>query len=68
MSHPMLKHQTTSKVLELLHMDLMGPMQVESLGGKRYALVVVDDYSRYTWVNFIRVKSDAFDVFKELCI
>ena len=53
--------------LELLHMDLMGPMQVESLGGKRYAFVVVDDYSRYTWVNFIREKSDAFDVFKELC-
>ncbi|KAK2419944.1 putative mitochondrial protein [Trifolium repens] len=68
MSHPMLEHQTTSKVLELLHMDLMGPMQVESLGGKRYVLVVVDDFSRYTWVNFIREKSDAFDVFKELCI
>ncbi|KAK2371769.1 gag-protease polyprotein [Trifolium repens] len=67
MSHPMLEHQTTSKVLEVLHMDLMGPMQVESLGGKRYAFVVVDDYSRYTWVNFIREKSHAFDVFKELC-
>ncbi|KAK2389118.1 secreted RxLR effector protein [Trifolium repens] len=46
----------------------MGPIQVESLEGKRYVLVVVDDYSRYTWVNFIREKSDAFDVFKELCI
>ncbi|KAK2389918.1 putative mitochondrial protein [Trifolium repens] len=68
MSHPMLEHQTTSKILELLHMDLMGPIQVESLEGKRYVLVVVDDYSRYTWVNFIREKSDAFDVFKELCI
>ncbi|WJX28775.1 hypothetical protein P8452_17454 [Trifolium repens] len=68
MSHPMLEHQTTSKVLELLHMDLMGPMQVESLGGKRYAFVVVDDYSRYTWINFNREKSDTFDVFKELCI
>jgi hypothetical protein len=67
MSHPMLEHQTTSKVLELLHMDLMGPMQVESLGGKRYAFVVVDDYSRYTWVNFVREKSDTFSVFKELC-
>ncbi|KAK2369168.1 putative mitochondrial protein [Trifolium repens] len=64
----MLEHQTTSKILELLHMDLMGPIQVESLEGKRYALVVVDDYSRYTWVNFIGEKSDAFDVFKELCI
>jgi transposase InsO family protein len=48
-------------------MDLMGPMQVESLNGKRYVLVCVDDYSRYTWVIFIREKSDAFDVFKELC-
>lgn len=38
MSHPWLQHQTTTKVLELLHMDLMGPMQVESLGGRRYAL------------------------------
>ncbi|KAK2455973.1 cysteine-rich RECEPTOR kinase [Trifolium repens] len=66
MSHPMLEHQVTSRTLELLHMDLMGPMQVESLGGKRYAFVVVDDFSRYTWVNFIRDKSDTFDIFKTL--
>ena len=67
MSHPRLKYQATSKVLEFLHMDLMGPMQVESIGGKRYVFVVVDDFSRFTWVNFIREKSDTFDVFKELC-
>jgi len=67
MSHPRLEHQATSKVLELLHMDLMVPMQVESTGGKRYVLVVVDDFSRFTWVNFIREKSNTFDVFKELC-
>jgi transposase InsO family protein len=67
MSHPRLEHQATSKVLELLHMDLIGPMQVESIGGKMYVLVVVDDFSRFTWVNFIREKSDTFDVFKELC-
>ena len=48
-------------------MDLMGPMQVESLGGKKYAYVVVDDYSRFTWVNFVRNKSEVFEVFKELC-
>jgi transposase InsO family protein len=48
-------------------MDLMGPMQVESIGRKSYVLVVVDDFSRFTWVNFIREKSDTFDVFKELC-
>lgn len=39
-----------------------------SIGGKRYVLVVVDDFSRFTWVNFIREKSDTFESFKELCI
>jgi len=67
MSHPRLEHQVTSKVLELLHIDLMGPMQVESIGGKRYVLVIIGDYLRFTWVNFIREKSDTFDVFKDLC-
>jgi transposase InsO family protein len=67
MSHPRLEHQVTSKVLELLHMDLMGPMQVESIGGKRYFFVVIDNFSRFTCVNFIRQKSDTFQVFKDLC-
>nr|GFA54753.1 retrovirus-related Pol polyprotein from transposon TNT 1-94 [Tanacetum cinerariifolium] len=39
----------SNKPLYLLHMDLCGPMRIESLNGKRYVLVVVDDYSRYTW-------------------
>ena len=47
MSYPKLQHLTTSKPLELLHMDLMGSMQVESIGGKRYSYVV-DDFSRFT--------------------
>ncbi|CAJ2652309.1 unnamed protein product [Trifolium pratense] len=67
-SHQKLQHLSTSRVLELLHMDLMGHMQVESLGGKKYAFVVVDDFSRYTWVNFIREKSETFDEFKDLCL
>ncbi|MCI02898.1 copia protein [Trifolium medium] len=67
-SHQKLQHLTTSRVLELLHMDLMGPMQVESLGGKKYAFVVVDDFSRFTWINFIREKSETFDEFKDLCL
>ena len=49
-------------------MDLMGPMQVESLGGKKYAFVCVDDFSRNTWISFIREKSDTFDVFRDLCL
>ena len=68
MSHKKLQHLTTTIVLELLHVDLMGPMQVESLGGKRYAFVCVDDYSRFTWISFIRENSDTFDVFKDLCL
>jgi hypothetical protein len=63
MSHQKLIHDTTSKVFELLHMDLMGPMQVESLGGKKYA--VVDDFSRYTWT---KKKSDVVEIFKDFCL
>ena len=53
-SHSSLQQTTTSRVLELLYIDLMGPMQVESIGGKRYVFVCVDDFSRFTWVDFIK--------------
>ncbi|GJU95496.1 retrovirus-related pol polyprotein from transposon TNT 1-94 [Tanacetum coccineum] len=43
-------------------MDLCGPMHVESINGKKYILVTVDDYSRFTWVNFFRSKDEAPDV------
>ena len=42
-------------------MDLMGPTRIESLGGKRYIMVVVDDFTRYTWVFLLRSKSDALE-------
>ena len=48
--HPNIQTSTTSRPLELLHLDLMGPTRIESLGGKRYIMVVVDDFNRYTWV------------------
>jgi hypothetical protein len=67
MPHKKVQHLTTTKTLELLHMDLMGPMQVESLGRKKYVFVCVEDYSRYTRVKFINEKSNTFDVFKEPC-
>ncbi|KAI4387368.1 hypothetical protein MLD38_005206 [Melastoma candidum] len=51
---------STSKPLELLHMDLFGPTKTQSLGLRRYAMVVVDDYSRYSRVRFLAHKSDAF--------
>jgi hypothetical protein len=56
----------TSKNLELLHMDLMGPTRTASLGGKIYILVIVDDFSRYSWTIPLREKSDAFDVAQHL--
>nr|GEZ81693.1 hypothetical protein [Tanacetum cinerariifolium] len=49
----------SNKPLYLLHMDLCGPMPVESINGKRYVLVVVYDYSRYTWVFFLHSKDEA---------
>nr|GFB24793.1 hypothetical protein [Tanacetum cinerariifolium] len=44
--------------LNLLHMDLCGPMRVASINGKKYILVIVDDYSRYTWTLFLRSKEE----------
>ena len=46
--HPSVASVQTSRPLELLHIDLMGPTRVQSLGGKKYILVVVDDFTRYT--------------------
>ena len=54
------------KPLKLFYMDLMGPMRTESLGGKKYILVMVDDYSRYAWVAFLRYKSETFINFKDI--
>ena len=52
--------------LELIHMDLCGPMRVQSRGGKRYVFVLVDDYTRYTWTLFLAAKDDAFEDFCSL--
>ncbi|GJX07959.1 uncharacterized mitochondrial protein-like protein [Tanacetum coccineum] len=58
---PKLVPSTESK-LELLHMNLCGPMRVASINGKKYILVIVDDYSRYTWLYFLRTKDEAPDM------
>nr|GFA76144.1 hypothetical protein [Tanacetum cinerariifolium] len=44
---------SSKRRLHLLHMDLCGPMRVASINGKRYVLVIVDDYSRYTWTQIL---------------
>nr|GEX71350.1 retrovirus-related Pol polyprotein from transposon TNT 1-94 [Tanacetum cinerariifolium] len=60
-SHKAKNMVSTTRCLELLHMDLLGPSIVRSDGGNRYTLVIVDDYSRYTWTRFLKVKTEAFD-------
>ena len=57
---------STSKLLELLHIDLFGPSRIMSLGGNYYDLVIVDDYSRFTWTLFLKTKNEAFDAFHKL--
>nr|GEW84880.1 hypothetical protein [Tanacetum cinerariifolium] len=58
----------SNKHLYLLHMDLCGLIRVESINGKRYVLVVVDDYSRYTWVIFLHSKDETSEFFDEVGI
>ncbi|GJT73147.1 retrovirus-related pol polyprotein from transposon TNT 1-94 [Tanacetum coccineum] len=51
--------------LNLLHMDVCGPMRVTSINRKRYILVIVDDYSRYTWTLFLCSKDETPEVLKD---
>nr|GEW58890.1 integrase, catalytic region, zinc finger, CCHC-type, peptidase aspartic, catalytic [Tanacetum cinerariifolium] len=60
-SHKPKSEDTNQEKFYLLHMDLCGPMRVESVNGKKYILIIVDDYSRFTWVNCLRSKDEAPD-------
>ncbi|GJR45249.1 retrovirus-related pol polyprotein from transposon TNT 1-94 [Tanacetum coccineum] len=44
--------------LYLLHMDLCGPMRIQSIHGRKYILVIIEDYYRFTWVKFLRSKDE----------
>jgi len=57
---------STTRPLMLLHMDLFGPSRTKSLGGNYYGLVIVDDYSRFTWPLFIATKDNAYLAFKKI--
>ncbi|GJY08914.1 retrovirus-related pol polyprotein from transposon TNT 1-94 [Tanacetum coccineum] len=59
--HKPKSEDTNQEKLYLLHMDLCGPMRVASVNGKKYILIIVDDYSRYTWVKCLRSKDEAPD-------
>jgi hypothetical protein len=55
--HPHRNGMTTDRPFELLHIDLLGLIAYISIGGSKYCLVIVDDYSRFTWVFFLQEKS-----------
>nr|GEW55642.1 hypothetical protein [Tanacetum cinerariifolium] len=60
-SHKPKSIDTNQEKLYLLHMDLYGPMRIESVNRKKYIHVNVDDYSRFTWVKCLRLKDEALD-------
>ena len=50
----------------MIHSDISGPMPIASMNGSRYVLTFIDDFSRYTWVFFIKKKSEVLELFTEL--
>ena len=50
--------------LDLIHSDVAGPMPTNSINGCRYFLTFIDDYSRYCWIYFMKLKSEVFETFK----
>jgi transposase InsO family protein len=67
-AHPYKSKMSTHRPLELLHMDLFGSTSFVSIGGNFYCLVIVDGYSRFTWVYFLQDKSNVFETIKLFAI
>jgi transposase InsO family protein len=67
-SHSPVNTMMTEHPGQLLHMDIVGPSWVCSMGGKWYVLVIVDDYSRYSWVFFLESKDDVFEHFQSFTL
>ncbi|WVZ80771.1 hypothetical protein U9M48_028224, partial [Paspalum notatum var. saurae] len=64
-THPSKTFMSTSRPLELLHMDLFGPTTYTSIGSNNYGFVIADDFSRYTWVYFLEDKTEVAHVFSK---
>jgi hypothetical protein len=63
-SFPKKGEYRATRCLELVHTDLCGPITPDSFGGKKYFITFIDDYSRKTWVYFLKEKAEAFEAFK----
>jgi hypothetical protein len=64
-SHQSKNVVTTKRPLERLHMDLFGPVANIIIGGSKYGLVIVDDFSRFTWVFFLSDKGETQETLKK---
>ncbi|KAI3814308.1 hypothetical protein L1987_19059 [Smallanthus sonchifolius] len=67
-SHKAKLQNSIDTPLELLHMDLFGPISIRSIGGKSYYLVVIDDFSRFSWVHFLGTKDETADILQYLIL
>jgi transposase InsO family protein len=67
-SHSPVNTVMTEHPGQLLHMDIIGPSRIRSMGGKWYVLVIVDDYSHYSWVFFLEIKDEVFEHFRSLAL
>jgi transposase InsO family protein len=67
-SHSPVNTMMTEHPGQLLHIGTIGPSRVRSLGGKLYVLVIIDDYSHYSWVFFLESKDEVFEHFQSLAL
>jgi transposase InsO family protein len=67
-SHSPVNTMMTKHPGQLLYMDTIVPFRVRSMGGKWYVLVIVDDYSRYSWIFFFQSKDEVFEHFRSLAL
>jgi hypothetical protein len=64
-SHRAKNIMTITRPSEMLHMDLFGPITYISIGGNKYDLIIIDDYSHFTWVLFLQDKCETQEVLKK---
>jgi transposase InsO family protein len=67
-SHSSINTMMIEHPRQLLHIDNVGPSQVRSMGDKWYVIIIVDDYSHYSWVFFLESKDEVFEHFRSLAL
>jgi transposase InsO family protein len=66
--HSLVNTVMTEHTEQLFHMDTICPSRIRSMGGKWYVLVIIDDYSRCSWVFFLESKDEVFEHFQSLAL